>query len=432
MADMIPNFFNKGDFWAMLLPGYVTLILGILLFHPTSITGDNKDTKNTIPVEILSVVVFIVAGPSIGSILSQIYTHLSSAYQFLFGKSLYNIKYSFEREYGRLRLLVKTDAERLELDSLDGRHTFGTSTAIGLGIIGITVLCIPFLSGSICTTKGHIDLNPILCKDVYLLVVNHIFPMSWFNFNVQGINIHYVPIIILIIAFILGVGSFYYNKDVRLVIICRYIKKYNLDLPTTCTQRESRLKKKRIKVVLRAIEDKYPEAYRGNRHQDNKRKEERINLLIKRRLLEGKNALEEVEDLLNKKILFIDYGNKLKINENKYHELYSGGPPGISYEDRKELESSRVLFEYNKKEELINLIVKRSIFEREKAREIIEDLSKEEILSFDKGNLKINENKYHELYSGDQGLRLKFENGLRHHHRVLTNYYYWIKNLSPL
>jgi hypothetical protein len=66
MSSVIPSVFNRIDFWAMLLPGYVLIILGLVFFSP-SLFSSNQDTF----FEIFSSVVFVVAGPAIGFTLSQ-------------------------------------------------------------------------------------------------------------------------------------------------------------------------------------------------------------------------------------------------------------------------------------------------------------------------------------------------------------------------
>jgi hypothetical protein len=91
-VNVIPSFFNKSDFWAMLMPGYITVTLGVLLFYPAFITGNNNNSGNNLPAEI-SVVVFIVAGPSVGFTLWQIYLHISSFVNF--NRDQFNRKYEF-------------------------------------------------------------------------------------------------------------------------------------------------------------------------------------------------------------------------------------------------------------------------------------------------------------------------------------------------
>lgn len=123
MTEVIPSIFNKSDFWAMLLPGYVTVILGMGLFFYDFVFGTFHDSN--IPFEIFSAIIFIVTGPAVGFILWQIYFHLSSFLYFFIeirsgekaGRDIFNTKYEFERTYSRLRLVCE-DNDRSELDSL--------------------------------------------------------------------------------------------------------------------------------------------------------------------------------------------------------------------------------------------------------------------------------------------------------------------------
>ena len=81
MSSLIPSVFSRIDFWAMLLPGYVFIILGMILFFPSFLltspdentdTEPNATTTNETPTiesdniqfDIFSAVVFIVAGPA--------------------------------------------------------------------------------------------------------------------------------------------------------------------------------------------------------------------------------------------------------------------------------------------------------------------------------------------------------------------------------
>lgn len=78
---------------------------------------------------IFSVVVFIIAGPTIGFTISQVVT--STSFLTFFRK-----KYDFILVYSRLRAICK-DEIRQELDSIEDRTNFSRSTEIILTIIGI-------------------------------------------------------------------------------------------------------------------------------------------------------------------------------------------------------------------------------------------------------------------------------------------------------
>ena len=66
MSSLIPSVLNRLDFWAMLLPGYVVIILGILFFPSFLLTNSNDTASDNIQFDIFSAVVFRVTGPAIG------------------------------------------------------------------------------------------------------------------------------------------------------------------------------------------------------------------------------------------------------------------------------------------------------------------------------------------------------------------------------
>jgi hypothetical protein len=304
----------------MLLPGYVTVTLGILLFYPTFITGNNNNSVNKLPVEIFSVVVFIVAGPSVGFALWQIYLHISSFVSF--NKDQFNRKYEFEREYGNLRFQC-TDSERLELDSLDGRHIFGMSAAIGLGIVGLYALFIivilPFVFyHSINCLHSFIDMHSILCSNPHTS-----------QDSIHQLRIVFVISSIMIIAAILSFGSYFYNKRVRLIIICELMKQYNLHITSTCIRRERALKKRREKMANRIIRQKYPAVHEPNGVDvDNIQRKDIEDLLVKSDLFDKSYAKDTINELIYDNILIL-YPNKIlsnfitriRIDDQRYKEI---------------------------------------------------------------------------------------------------------------
>ena len=138
MSSVIPSFLNRIDFWAMLLPGYLIIILGILLFFPYLIYGSINIAynapveKGTIPFDIFAAIVFLVAGPAIGFTLSQ-------AVIFFASLIFFTTKYDFACAYSNLRTKCD-DKTRLELDSIDTRITFNSSTGVALIIICLLLI----------------------------------------------------------------------------------------------------------------------------------------------------------------------------------------------------------------------------------------------------------------------------------------------------
>ena len=144
MAAVIPNSFTRIDLWAMLLPGYVTLIISLLLFYPSSLNIGNDATFN-----LFAAIVFLVAGPAIGFTLTQ-FIHM-----FVYGL-WHHERYNFIREYSRVRLNSK-DNKNSEFDNIDAKTTFSKSTGLGLVIIAsLLILWQPF---------AYTSLHPLFNQD---------------------------------------------------------------------------------------------------------------------------------------------------------------------------------------------------------------------------------------------------------------------------
>lgn len=237
MSEVIPSIFNKADFWAMLLPGYVTVILAIIIFDP-AVFGMFNSTSG-LPFDIFSIVVFIVAGPAVGFILWQIYFHISSLAR---GSNItFNKKYEFQRAYESLRL-VCSDPEKDELSLLDGRYIFGFSTATGLALISAYALAVLILTPHTMTCESMLFSEPnMLCKD-----------------HLKG---YFTIFILIITSIILAVGSYNENKRSRLIVICDLIKtkkkekKLQIDMPITCKIRYLNLQEKLEKTAFNIIKD---------------------------------------------------------------------------------------------------------------------------------------------------------------------------------
>ena len=71
----IPSVFNRVDFISILLPGYVTIITYLIVFQPTVFfTGDQ------LSFDIISAVIFLVAGPALGMTILQFHRGLRAIY----------------------------------------------------------------------------------------------------------------------------------------------------------------------------------------------------------------------------------------------------------------------------------------------------------------------------------------------------------------
>jgi len=122
----IPSFFNKEDFLGALLPGYIGVILGMVILFPEVVPWNNN--SGSLPLDFFSAVVFLVAGPAVGYTLRQIHT------------IFYNIRYYQNRKH-YIRYSIKlryklSDIERETLNMSEARYFFNTSTGIVLLMIG--------------------------------------------------------------------------------------------------------------------------------------------------------------------------------------------------------------------------------------------------------------------------------------------------------
>jgi len=246
MSEVIPSIFNKADFWAMLLPGYVTVILAIIIFDP-AVFGMFNSTSG-LPFDIFSIVVFIVAGPAVGFILWQIYFHLASLARF--SATSFNITYEFQRAYESLRL-VCSDSEKDELSLVDGRYIFGFSTATGLALITAYALAVIILTPHTMACESML-LGDTSDVDANMLCSDHL----------KG---YFTILILIITTAILAIGSYFENKRSRLIVICNLIKKYKddedkdkklqIEMPVTCKIRYLKAEKKINKTAFNIIKD---------------------------------------------------------------------------------------------------------------------------------------------------------------------------------
>jgi hypothetical protein len=272
MSEVVPSIFNKADFWAMLLPGYVTVILGIIIFDPAMF--EMFHSASGLPFDIFSIVVFIVAGPAVGFILWQIYFHLSSLARF--SSITFNKKYEFQRAYQSLRL-VCSDSEKDELSLVDGRYIFGFSTATGLALISAYALAVIILTPSPMTCKSMLfSEENMLCKD-----------------HMKG----YLTILILIItSTILAVGSYNENKRSRLIVICNLIKTkrrkrtLQIDMPTTCKITYLKLQERLEKTAFNIIKD-FLSTRKINKNNDPVSEDELISLLVNDVVFQGDHKM---------------------------------------------------------------------------------------------------------------------------------------------
>ncbi len=151
----IPNFFNKADFFGKLLPGYLAVVLFLVLFKSDLLVSQ----ENGISADLLLAVVVIVAGPALGLGIQLFHRHLYS----IWGQLTRSSKRSTEiDDIARIRLLCSND-ERFELEKAEADYDFSISTALVLAILGA------YHFATLGTFAVHIPAILFLVAGVFLL-----------------------------------------------------------------------------------------------------------------------------------------------------------------------------------------------------------------------------------------------------------------------
>lgn len=107
MADF-PSFFTRVDFIGKYLPGYVLVIAYIFLFKSSLIF----DNEFKLDVDLLTALVFIVAGPSLGYTIThfhRILPYIRISIFELSNKSKHDRLKKSIRKYAKLRTLLTED-----------------------------------------------------------------------------------------------------------------------------------------------------------------------------------------------------------------------------------------------------------------------------------------------------------------------------------
>jgi hypothetical protein len=207
MSDIIPAVFNRIDFWAMLLPGYVLVILGMTLFFPSFLQNNTAAPAaggtGNISFDIFAAVVFIVAGPAIGFTLSQAVIFFSFIIFF-------HNKYDFLLAYSHLRTTCKEET-RLELDAIDGKIIFNSSTGVALLIIASLIVLQPQLQ------FGNYSKPLIKSGD---------WPKGTF-----------ITILIFLIGAVLIISGYFEASRVRIPLVCKLLKEHKMDRPSSSCQK---------------------------------------------------------------------------------------------------------------------------------------------------------------------------------------------------
>lgn len=127
----LPTLFNKIDFFGTLLPGYIAIILSLLLFKPELILNQEE----AVTFDLFSAVVFLVAGPAAGSIIQMFHRYLFYSVGSIFRRDQLVRKRVIET-YASVMLKAKAE-EKFELAKSEASYDFCVSTGIILTLIGI-------------------------------------------------------------------------------------------------------------------------------------------------------------------------------------------------------------------------------------------------------------------------------------------------------
>jgi len=128
----VPSIFSKPDFLGVLLPGYIAVILTIVLIFPDLVPVQNNQGLSF---DFFSAVVFIVAGPAIGYTLRQLHRILYTVISLGTLEKKEKRKQAIEQYYA-LRIAIG-DPEKMELDMSEGQYDFNISTGIVLLLISL-------------------------------------------------------------------------------------------------------------------------------------------------------------------------------------------------------------------------------------------------------------------------------------------------------
>jgi hypothetical protein len=132
----IPSFLNRLDFISILLPGYVSAVVYLLMFDPARLLSAGSTS-----LDLFSTVVFLVAGPALGLTLQQFQRGLPYIKYYIENhlardRKKKEKKEEFVTKYASVRLKM-TSEERLELDEVEAFYDFSASTGIALLVLSI-------------------------------------------------------------------------------------------------------------------------------------------------------------------------------------------------------------------------------------------------------------------------------------------------------
>ena len=162
MAE-VPSFFNANQFFEILLPGYLAVILLLFLFFPTFLPTNQQVGFGF---DFLSAVIFLVAGPVIGVVLYQAQSCFLYFKNYFSSNIFKGMKNTYLRKYYKLRLRM-TDDEKKELETIEARYFFCTSSSIVL--FGVTILHLAKVLINGQEIVWFIDIPMIIAGTIFVL-----------------------------------------------------------------------------------------------------------------------------------------------------------------------------------------------------------------------------------------------------------------------
>ena len=138
MSTAIPgisSFLNRIDFLSILLPGYVATVAYLIIFKPTIFLS-----TNTISFDVLSALIFVVAGPALGLTLREFQRDATAFYDGIrnrFNKKRAAEDKAFLSAFAIVRLKMTAD-EKSELDEALALYDF--SSTAGVAFAGLAIL----------------------------------------------------------------------------------------------------------------------------------------------------------------------------------------------------------------------------------------------------------------------------------------------------
>ena len=138
----VPSVFNRADFLAILLPGYLLIIDYLLLFQPKLLFTSTNSTltfssgTGSISVDLLSTAIFLVAGPVAGLVIRQTHRALIRSIGFLIPSKRATMRED-DKKYFK-SLLKAPDTAISQVQQKEAQYDFDVSSLLVL--VGLNLL----------------------------------------------------------------------------------------------------------------------------------------------------------------------------------------------------------------------------------------------------------------------------------------------------